>query len=147
MDSAMKGSRNRVVVRYRDGKLLKGYTHDFLPMKDSFHLTSEDAISKGTIHEIQVAELKAIFFVKSFEGNKFYHEKKKFEEVGDSKLRGIKIKVEFFDGEVIRGISLGYNNKKKGFFISEIDPGSNNERIFVVADACSSVQVGETATT
>ena len=122
MHSAMKGSRNQVVVRYKDGKLLKGFTHDFLPMKDSFHLTSEDAISKGTIHEIQIAELKAIFFVKSFGGNKFYHEKKKFEEVDDSKLRGIKIKVEFLDGEVI-------------------------ERIFVIADACRIVHVGQTAAT
>jgi hypothetical protein len=145
MNSGMKASRNRVVARYRDGRILKGYTHDFLPMKDTFHLTSEDAITKGTIHEVNIADLKAIFFVKTFDGNKFYHEKKKFEEVDDSKLRGLKIKVEFFDGEVIRGISLGYNKNKKGFFISDIDPDSNNERIFVIADACKSVQVGQTA--
>ena len=89
--------------------------------------------------------MKAIFFVKTLEGNKDYAEKKKFEEVDTSGLKGLKIKAVFFDGEIIRGISLGYSKSSKGFFIIPVDPESNNERIYVITDALRSVKVGEEA--
>jgi hypothetical protein len=141
----MPTQRNRVVVRYVDGKILKGYTHDFLPEKDLFHLIEETVSGEGDIHEVQVSELKAVFFVKTFEGNKDYNEKKSFEEVAPASLHGIKIKVTFVDGEVLYGISLGYNKMKKGFFIVPIDPLSNNDRIYVIAAATTKVAVGVAA--
>jgi len=143
----MTGERNRIVAHFKDGKLLKGFTHDFAPMKQTFHLTSEQEGDKGSIVEVNVADLKAIFFVKSFEGNKDYVEKKKFQDVDTSRLRGLKIKVEFTDGEVLTGISLGYSKKRKGFFIIPIDPQSNNERIYIIADALRDVKLGSGAQT
>jgi hypothetical protein len=138
-------TRNRVVVRFKDGKLLKGFTHDFTPIRDTFHLTIEAGNSEGSMEEINIDALKAIFFVKTLEGDRNYIEKKLFEQVDQSRLRGLKIRVEFEDGEVCRGISLGYNKNKKGFFMIPVDPDSNNDRIYVIADACKSVQVGEVA--
>jgi hypothetical protein len=134
-----------VVVHFKDGRLLKGFTHDFTPIKDAFHLTSEQGKDRGSEYEINCADLKAIFFVKTLEGNKDYVEKKKFEEVDTSGLKGLKIKAVFFDGEIIRGISLGYSKSSKGFFIIPVDPESNNERIYVITDAVRSVKVGEEA--
>ena len=43
----MPTQRNRVVVRFNDGRLLKGYTHDFLPEKDLFHLIEEASSGTG----------------------------------------------------------------------------------------------------
>lgn len=60
-------------------------------------------------------------------------------------LRGMKIKVKFADGELIRGTTTGYNKKRKGFFLFPVDPQSNNERIYVVADAVHDVKVGSAA--
>lgn len=137
--------RNRVVVHFKDGRLFKGYTHDFTPVKEIFHLASEQEEDKGDIYEIKVADLKAIFFVKTLEGKKDYDEKRRFEEVDTSGLRGVKIRVEFYDGEVIRGISLGYGKNRKGFFIIPVDPQSNNERIYVLSDALRDVKVGSAA--
>lgn len=133
--------RNQIVARFKDNRLLKGFTHDFSPIKEIFHLTDES----GVIHDVRCSDLKAIFFVKTLTGNKDYSEKKKFEEVDASGLRGLKIKVEFNDGEVIRGVSSGYSKNRKGFFVIPVDPDSNNERIYVIADAVSDVKVGSAA--
>lgn len=141
----MQPQRNNVVVHYGDGKLLKGYTHDFLPDRESFHLNTALEPGVGTIHEVKILDLKAVFFVKSIEGNMAYVEKNRFEVVDAKALHGIKIRVTFKDGEILRGLSLGYNRAKKGFFVVPIDPASNNERIYVVANATAEIIVGPDA--
>jgi hypothetical protein len=145
MVDVLNGEPNRVVVRFVDGKLLKGYTYDFMPAKDTFHLSPKREKDKGDTIDIKVDLLKAIFFVKTLEGNPDYEEKKRFDEVENPTLKGLKIKVRFFDGEFIRGTTTGYSQKRKGFFLFPVDPQSNNERIYVVANALRDVKVGNAA--
>ena len=145
MTSGITTERNRIVAHFKDGRLLKGFTHDFTPVKETFHLTSELEQDRGKIYEVFCPNLKAIFFVKTLEGNVNYKEKKRFSEVDTSNLRGIKIKIEFNDGEVMCGISLGYSKKRKGFFIVPVDPQSNNERVYVIASAVKEVKLGSAA--
>lgn len=140
-----KSARNKVVIHFADGRLLKGYTHDFTPARDTFHLTSQLEEDFGTTYDINVSDLKAVFFVKTLKGNLGYKEKKRFEDVDESRLRGMRIRVEFIDGEVIRGISLGYSKAKKGFFIVPVDPKSNNERIYVVSASVRDVKIAAAA--
>jgi hypothetical protein len=137
--------RNRIVLHFHDKRLLKGYTHDFTPLREKFHLVSEQESDKGNIYEVTCAELKAVFFVKSFSGNREYAEKTSFDDVDAAGLRGLKVKVEFPDGEVIRGTSFGYSRNRKGFFIVPLDPDSNNERIYVVTNILRDVKVGAEA--
>jgi hypothetical protein len=141
----MLTTRNKVVAHFNDGRLLKGYTHDFIPDKESFHISEGLEPGSGTIHEVKVSDLKALFFVKSFEGNPEYVEKNAYADADAATLHGIKIKVEFSDGEVMRGLSLGYTKAKKGFFIIPVDSQSNNERIYVVAASTARVIVGPEA--
>jgi hypothetical protein len=129
------------VVRFKKGKLLKGYTHDFKPMTETFHVVDQ----LGGIQEVKCCDLKAVFFVRTFEGRREYVEKKKFSEVDCTALRGLKIKLEFYDGEVIRGFSLGFGKDRRGFYVTPIDPQSNNERIYVVTDALRDVKIGSAA--
>ena len=138
----MAAQRNRVVARFNDGRMLKGHTHDFVPEKELFHVIEEGESGAGAIHEVKVSDLKAVFFVKLLGGQSDYHERKSFAEASAARLHGIKIKVTFKDGEVMLGISLGYNKLKKGFFIVPIDPLSNNERIYVVAASAANVITG-----
>jgi hypothetical protein len=145
MVDATQGERNRVVVHFKDGRVLKGYTHNFTPLKETIHLTSEQDKDTEDIYEISTADLKAIFFVKTFEGDKDYVEKKRFDEVDNPDLRGMKVKAEFSDGEIIRGTSLGYSRERKGFFIVPVDPQCNNERIYVLADALEDIKLGSDA--
>ena len=145
MIGVKKRERNRIVVRFKDGRLFKGYTLDFSPIKDTFHLISEQEEDKGYVYEIETEKLKAIFFVKTLKGNKDYIEKKRFEEVDTSSIQGVKIKVEFPDGEIIRGKSFVYSKKRDGFFVFPVDPKSNNERIYIMTSAVSNIQTGSDA--
>ena len=124
----------KMVIRFADGRIEKGYSQDFFPNKPLFHLfkklpPSESSMSK----EIRVAELKAIFFVKSFAGNPDYKERKRFVE-GDV-TQGRKAEVAFLDGEILQGSVLGYDPKSSGFFLFPSDPKSNNRRVFVMNNA------------
>jgi hypothetical protein len=71
---------SKVVARYADGRLLKGYTKDFSPDKRTFHvLSSQDVHDAG--EEVEVLDLNAIFFVKDFTGDQSYSERKSFYNV------------------------------------------------------------------
>ena len=118
---------NQIIVRFKDGMIMKGTTNDFFPNKLCFHLNRLD----GKIEEIDIENLKAVFFVKDFEGNKDYQ--KKYEDSIHG--AGRKIEIEFTDGESITGYALGYSPDRHGFFITPADLSSNNERIFVVKSA------------
>jgi hypothetical protein len=127
----------KVVIRFKDGRVLKGFTHDFLPQKDQFHLFPVDKPS-GLSIGVAMKELKAVFVVRDFAGNSRYAERKKYLE--EEKPSGLKIEVTFGDGEVLVGSTLGYDLKRPGFFVFPADPKSNNIRIFVVSSGVGSVR-------
>ncbi len=120
----------KVVVRYLDGRIVKGYTNDFFPKKPVFHVGNGPS-DKGT--QVQVEELKALFFVKDFEGNPEYDEHKTFIE--GQATQGRKVLLTFHDGETLAGSVLGYDSNRPGFFLIPSDTGSNNMRVFVVQAA------------
>jgi hypothetical protein len=67
-------SPGRVVVRHADGRIVKGYA-DFDPEQPSFRLvpvTEPDA--EGI--EVKVKGLKALFFVRTFDGDPSHDESK-----------------------------------------------------------------------
>lgn len=124
---------NSVVLHFVNKKIQKGTTNDFFPNKDIFHFKEKD---KNETQEISLRDLKAIFFVKSFEGKPDYHERDDVERVGFGK----KIRVYFNDGETQVGYTQGYTPNRPGFFIFPSDPDSNNDRIFVVSAATRNAQ-------
>jgi len=100
----MEMEKIKVVVRYRDGKLIKGFTQDFFPNKERFHLIPADNPSGGII-EVSTIDLKAIFIVRDFTGDSLYNERKEYIE--GEKPSGKKVEVTFIDGEVLVGSTLG----------------------------------------
>jgi hypothetical protein len=123
---------NKVVVRFKDGSIIKGNTSDLFPNKTHFHLNHH---LDGKIEQVDIEKLKAVFFVKDFQGDKDYKKKYNDEIHG----AGRKMVVEFNDGESIIGYALGYSPDRKGFFITPADLSSNNERIFVVISATKNI--------
>ncbi len=87
--------------------------------------------------EIHIEELKAMFFVKSYEGDK-QHEKNYADKVPGG---GRKIKVKFTDGETIKGYTTGYSADRAGFYMVPGDLRGNNERIFVVSSATEAIEM------
>lgn len=121
---------NRIVAHFLDGQILKGFTNDFLPAKDHFHLLGEGQQAGTKPVEIRTAGLKALFFVKTFEGDPLHHE---LADPAAAKAgSGRRIRVVFKDGEVLVGTTQGYDRSRPGFFVVPLDADSNNERCFVV---------------
>jgi len=120
----------KIVARFADGRIKKGYSKDFSPNRPNFHLTGERTGGSGEAEEVRVTDLKAVFFVHDFAGNPNDAERKTFVE-GDSS-QGQKVQVTFADGELLRGSVPGYSPKEPGFFLFPVDPGSKHTRIFVV---------------
>jgi hypothetical protein len=122
------GSRaawQRVVARFRNGKVVRGYTNDFHPSKAHLHLTPED--KAGDTMFLVLSQLKAVFFVREFAGDPTHVEGQAFEGMQP----GRKIEVAFEDGEILRGTTLAYRADGSGFFVQPADAGSNNMRVFV----------------
>lgn len=126
----------RIVARHTDGKILKGYTQDFHPSRPQFSLwPSINATPKERV-VVPVARLKAVFFVRDFNGNPQYRERKTFATKG----QGRRVEVTFSDGETVLGTTLNYRPDAQGFFVSPADPAANNTRVFVVAAALRRVR-------
>lgn len=135
----MLSHENRVVAHYLGGKLAKGYISEFNQNRDTFHVYSSPELSEeGTI--ISQDELKALFFVKTFQGNPGY-EDPFFSEDNIKQLVGMKLKVLFKDGEIIYATTFGYSPARKGFFVFPIDKHCNNDKVYVITASTSSVEI------
>lgn len=140
---------DKIVVRFLDGKIIKGYATQF--SEKSSHINVKN-VETDEEYRIAVDELKALFFVGSFEGKRSYNEKKIY---GISEKKGDRVFVKFKDGESIVGYLSGdvpwdrkkgyYLSKIKndltGFYIVPVDRESNNIRIFVFTSAIQDVSV------
>ncbi|MEO0185131.1 MAG: hypothetical protein ABIL22_05085 [candidate division WOR-3 bacterium] len=131
---------NKVVVHYVDHRIERGYTSDFKADKPLFHLVIKEGGKEKSV-PVKIANLKAVFFVKELMGKSRTRpvKKKTFEELEDKNLIGRKVKVEFVDGEILYGLTMGYSPQRQGFFFTPIDPESNNERIFAVLSAVKDI--------
>jgi hypothetical protein len=118
---------DKVVARYLDGRLVKGISFDVSPTKPTCHVTTPD---QGVV-KVNLAELKALFFVKDLVGNPAYQEARKVEP-GDPRARGARqLEVRFRDGEVMAVLTAGYSDERPYFFVVPADPNSNATRILI----------------
>ena len=120
----------KIVARFADGRIKKGYSEDFSPSRSNFHLMGDQIGGSKKPEEVQLADLKVVFFVRDFPGNPNDAERKTF--AGGDSSQGQKVQVTFADGELLRGSVPAYSPKESGFFLFPTDPGSKHMRIFVV---------------
>lgn len=126
---------NNIVVRFTDGRILKGFANDFAPNKTSFHLISRDHQKTEVIF---VKKLKAVFIVKKFEGDPQYKDVHFFDD--SQQIYGTKFRVHFNDGEEFVGIATGYHPDKLGFFMTPFDPNSNIIRAYIINDSVDNIE-------
>ncbi len=130
---------HKVVARYKNGAIVKGTTSDFAPNRTTFTLAPEPPAAGGPA-AINVDELKAVFFVHSFQGNREYREQKL--RIPEAAI-GRRYLLTFTDGETMRGTALGVNLSRYGFLLFPSDSGGNNKRIFVVHSAVKELRQEE----
>ena len=123
--------KHKVVATMKDGTVKKGMTDNFAPHRPVFHIELDD----GTQEDVELESLKALFFVKEFQGKK----ERKYKYRNIPAWSGRKLKVLFADGESIIGYALEYDASKSGFFLTPADVKGNNERVYIVASSTKHV--------
>ncbi len=129
---------HKMVIRLKDKTLLKGESQDFYPNNKTFHLRLID----GEEIELDMETIKAVFWVRSFEGNSDYtYTYKDSIPWGDNK-----VEVRFADGESMIGYAPYLHCKSHhvyysyyGFFITPADFNGNNDRVFVLNSATEEI--------
>ena len=141
----------KIVARLRDGSVIKGYT-DAVPEEDLDHALRQGPIpipkqitirTNGSRQNVVVPceKLKALFFVKSFEGRNEYQEIKFFDS--HPPVEGLWVRIKFYDGEASEGVvhnSL-HHLTSPGFFLKPPDPESNNEYVYVLKSSLTDFRV------
>ncbi len=135
--SMQVGKPNKVVVGCLDGQRLKGFVFNFSSLRGQFRLFPEEKSLHHLGTDVKLESVKAIFFVKDFDGHREHHDSYALQGRG----HGRKIEVTFQDGEKIAGTTETYHPESVGFFIAPADPECNNIRIFVVNKNVREVQL------
>ncbi len=117
-----------MVVAFLDGRRVRGYVYNFSAVRDAFSVFPQENSRKQDAVEVKMKDLKAIFFVKDFAGNREYQD----DPLPELLKRGRKIEAAFSDGEKLVGATEAYHPHKSGFFMFLADSKSNNIRVFVV---------------
>jgi hypothetical protein len=137
----------KTVTRLNNGNLLKGYMRDFSPNRNELTVEETGAARQRLV---KIEDVKAVFFVKSFEGDHEYRERKSY---GIAKIKGQRVFVKFRDGESMVGFLEGevpwergfflskQDSDLKGFFLLPVDEDTNNIKVFVVASSIDEVTV------
>jgi hypothetical protein len=131
----MSVTHRKVVARYADGRLVKGYTFDFGATQPRFHVFAQPMAS-GPSTRVLMQELKAVFFVRDLVGNPARQDSQKFPP---GEVARPQVEVRFRDGEVMIGTADSPASDPQGFFLIPADPESNNLRVYVVAAATRAV--------
>ncbi|MGD0802091.1 MAG: hypothetical protein ABR906_12310 [Terracidiphilus sp.] len=96
---------------------------------ESFRVRNSET---NIVEEIEAKEIKAVFYVNSFEGDA-EHQHLNFHSRAPI-VHGIWMRLQFLDGEVMEGIvfnSIHYL-VEPGFFLLPTDPESNNKLVYVM---------------
>lgn len=140
--SIAAGQKSKIILRMQDGSVVRGY---FLPPEPTdLEVLVEKSPSSlremlnasciredGTKLDVEWSDLKAVFFVSSFKGDRTQN-KVRFYGNGPM-IESIWVEITFGDGEVIEGCidnSLRHL-QNDGFFLRPSSPDTNNLLIYV----------------
>jgi hypothetical protein len=121
--------RPKIIARMRRGKCFKGYLRDgrFLS-RGRLRMTTIE----GQELPVDLHQLKGVFFVRDFKGDKNYLESKIL--TSDPDQPGLRVRLRFEDNETMEGVVENHLDllQAAGFFFWPADPDANNNLIFVV---------------
>lgn len=121
----------KVVLRYLDGRAVPAYAPLFEEGTDPVPSTDLG----GSPLLVPLADLKAVFFVRTFSGNPSYDPPKTSGAL--SPVGGRPLVLSFQDGERLLGEARDVARTDRGFFLTVLDPEDNNLLIYVNPGALS----------
>ncbi len=127
---------NKIVVHMKDGSVHKGITHDFDPGAENFHVLPAEG--GGVPRRVPVDDMKALFYVKDFMGNRDFVSRKQFDDAHRAAKKAI---LTFADGETVWGFVGEGSETDRGFYFFPLDEQDNNIRIFVVRSSLKELKL------
>src|SRR5947209_678366 len=145
MNSAVSTAQKDMVVIQFGDRTFKGYTDvQHWPSAQDVDLSTNRPtlrrIGGEAVEEIPLDGVKAIFFVKSFEGK--WHDDLRFHDHLPAP-ECLWVRVTFQDGEIIEGLIGNDHNfvVHSGFYMAPIDPEGNNWLIYVMKNKLKELQI------
>lgn len=120
--------RQKALFRFRDGLVESGWFVGELPLPSRAQSVTFEP-DAGESRTVELANLKAIFLLRPWESG-----------ASLASPEGVRVTIEFFDGEQVRGLASGWG-PGNGSFILIPEDQSRIEAIVVVSAALSSVEV------
>ncbi|HNR30398.1 MAG TPA: hypothetical protein PKI11_05875, partial [Candidatus Hydrogenedentes bacterium] len=136
-DFKRRAHRQRLVAHLQDGNVFRGYCYHLDLEEPGFRLDLVDGDGEltGEVRPISFSELKALFYVRSFDG-KF----EKGHESDEWRPEGGEAVVQFRDGETIEGFTLRpYHEGQPRFYVIPGKPNTNDISVLVEASAVEGV--------
>lgn len=125
----------KIVVHMRGGEIHKGITLDFDPDRPEFRLLPAEG--GGIPVRIRIENMKALFYVKDYLGNRDFVARRSFEKIRQDGRKAI---LTFQDGETMWGTVDPGEETPQGFFFYPVDEQDNNDRIFVVRESLKEIR-------
>ncbi len=126
----------KIVVHMKEGAIHKGITHDFDPEIESFNVLPAEG--GGVPVRVKVNDMKALFWVRDYIGNRHFVARQDFTEAEKVERHAI---VTFQDGEEIWGTLECDSEDGTGFFLLPSDRRDNNVRVFVNRSAMKELRL------
>lgn len=133
--------RQRLVVRTLEGKAVYGFTLALNKAAEGFHLDLVDKHNQslGKSVHVQFKDLKAVFYVKSYDGR---FDPDKYDHTMPE--NGVPLVLIFEDGEIAKGFALGSGYKREPrFYFAPQEPESNNIGMLVERTAVAQILTPE----
>ena len=140
--------QTRMIVLLSDGSRLKGFSRDFHPGRSRFHLGLVGPEGEtGEQRQIEMPLVHAVFFVRDFA----FDRDRRYEPEGDLGVmtappaggaRALEVTTAW--GEILRGLTYGYQPQRPGFFLFPTEPlerALNLERAYLTRAAVVRVEV------
>jgi hypothetical protein len=132
---------HKIVVRYED-RAVRGFAEvtDLGSVEQLLHSAQQyplesirlRLLDSQAVEEVPTKDAKAVFFVKTFEGD-LKHRALHFHEHAPV-MQGLWVRVYFHDSEMIEGIVANTSDfvLQDGFFLMPTDPNGNNKLVYVL---------------
>jgi hypothetical protein len=130
-----------VVVHYKDGRTLRGFGENFLPADRDILVRSLE----GAVVTVPLSDVKVVCFVRSHATDGLSRHRHPAALLFQG-VPGRRVVVLFKDGERLEGIAAITETPKSGFFLTPLNPESNNLQVFVNPDGVASLQFPTPAT-
>lgn len=116
----------RLVIHFQSGKTLACWGDNFMPLEEEIMVKDQD----DRIQRVVLKEVKVVCFVKAFATDSRTTHKPPAQILFQA-VPGRKVKLLFKDGEKMEGVSSLKERPVRGFFVTPLNPNSNNIHIFV----------------